>query len=188
MLDRLKGEIERRKLGVKNVRVLRHGETVGRLDFAPEKAAPVWSVSKTFTAMAAGVAMDEGYFGLDEPANLYLPEMGAYDITVRNLLRMATGHAECPLMRAVGAGEELDDLISLFANEPCARKQGEKFVYDNLSFYVISRLIEKVSGQTLDEFLYECVLSRMGFVRPVWDTCPRGHATSASISRSSEGC
>jgi CubicO group peptidase (beta-lactamase class C family) len=89
---------------------------------------------------------------------------------------MATGHAECALMRAVGAGEELDDLISLFANEPCARKQGEKFVYDNISFYVISRLIEKVSGQTLDEFLYERVLSRMGFVRPVWDTCPRGHA------------
>lgn len=175
MLEKLRRKIELQGLGVKNVRVLRHGETIGVLDFVPEQAVNVWSASKTFTAMAAGIAIGEGFFGLDDPVNRFISHMGTCDITVRNLLRMTTGHAKCPLSRAIDAHEVPDDLLALFVNEPRVVRPGTKFIYDNLAWYVISRLIEHVTGQMLDVFLYERALKQIGFARPVWDVCPRGH-------------
>jgi CubicO group peptidase (beta-lactamase class C family) len=65
--------------------------------FAADIRRDVFSVSKTFTSVAVGIAEGEGLLGLDDPLLLHLPGLAAVSapgtevITIRHLLTMSSG-------------------------------------------------------------------------------------------------
>ncbi len=82
--------------------ILRHGHLVASGWWAPYTAGRLqllYSLSKSFTSTAAGVAVAEGLLDLDAPVVSYFPEFQA-DITdprsramlVRHIASMASGH------------------------------------------------------------------------------------------------
>jgi len=96
-----------RQLGVRGVVVRQHGRLLDGHDFfEPVERIQLYSASKTWTAIGAGIAMDEGCFKQSDLIVDLLADMLSdklpdnFDrITVRNLLTMSTGHSECPIFK-----------------------------------------------------------------------------------------
>lgn len=96
-----------RNLNIFNVRVLQNGNLVGKLDLTEDIRRLQHSVSKSFTSMAVGLAIDKGKLTLEttlkdvfpeyvSPLKQTPPSMQPGDITLFDLLRMSTGHDSPP--------------------------------------------------------------------------------------------
>jgi len=112
---------EEREFGVKGIVVRQHGRIVDSHDFVEPERVQLFSASKTFTSIAAGIAMGEGYFSLHDRMVDLIPELlpdtlpeGYDQLTVWHLLTMTTGHDTCPIFKmqarrreeALARGEE----------------------------------------------------------------------------------
>lgn len=181
MLDDLIESVKNQNLHVLNVIVRQDGDIIAKHDFEEEKPTLLYSVSKTFTSMAVGIAISEGYFKLSdyvidffpnvpqEPTREYLKKM-----TIHDLLCMGTGHAECPVVKANWESGEEWDITLLFFDEPIVFEPGTHFTYDNSATYMLSKIISITTGTNLDNYLNEKVFRHLDIPKPKWDTCPKG--------------
>ena len=159
----------------------------------------IYSMTKPITGVALMTLYDEGRFQLDDPVSKYLPgfagiKVFANDaggttqvtdlkrpITIRDLMRHTAGLAY-GLMPATPVDEmykeaklldrtkSLDDMITRLVKIPLAVQPGEKWMY-SIAVDVQGRLIEVLSGKTLDEYFAERVfrplaMSDTGFYVP----------------------
>ncbi|EEM02053.1 Beta-lactamase [Bacillus pseudomycoides] len=173
--------VNSKNLHVLNVVVRKNGNIIAKHDFEEEKPALLYSVSKTFTSMAVGIAIREGYFKINDhvidffsdiqhaPMNEYLKEM-----TIHDLLCMGTGHAECPVMKADWSSGQEWDISQLFFDEPIVFKPGTHFIYNNAATYMLSKIISITTGSNLDEYLDRRIFKHLDIPKPKWDTCPKG--------------
>ncbi|CAA9329759.1 MAG: Beta-lactamase class C-like and penicillin binding proteins (PBPs) superfamily, partial [uncultured Friedmanniella sp.] len=98
-------------LELHSLMVLRHGHVVAEgwwAPYGPDEAHLLYSLSKSFTATAAGLAAAEGLLSFDEPVVSYFPELadaavdeGSRSMLVRHVAAMASGHVEDTLDRVV---------------------------------------------------------------------------------------
>lgn len=181
LLNDLIASARKQNLHIRNVVVRQGGTVIARHDFFEDQPRLLYSASKTFTSMAAGVAMAEGRFRLDgRVAELFSDiapvQPGPYlsAMTVRDLLCMGTGHAACPVMKADWGGSQRHDIARLFFDEPVVFPPGTHFTYDNSATYMLSLLIRRTTGEDLDGYLYRRVLRPLGMDKPRWDRCPLG--------------
>lgn len=195
--------VKEKGLGVHGAVVRQHGQIVDRHDFIePQGRVQLFSASKSWTAIAAGIAMDEGRFSIgDRMIDLLkgeipweLPEN--YDrLTVRHLLTMSTGHAECPVFRRqeqerrrmIEAGEDPRQArgfsgvwYEAFMTTPLDHDPDEAYwTYNNGTTYILSRIVEKTSGMPMRDYLVPRVFAPLGIEDPQWDTDPEGHSLGA---------
>jgi CubicO group peptidase (beta-lactamase class C family) len=184
MPDAILGEfaarVREKNLNVLNALIRQGGEITERCDFAAEKPVLLYSVSKTFTSMAIGVAIGEAFFKLTDRVVSFFPEITDKSenlelMTVRDLLCMGTGHAECPVTKAGWFGGRTDmDIKSLFFSQPVVYRPGAFFMYDNAATYMLSRILTIATGERLDDYIYDRILRRLDIARPLWETCSRG--------------
>lgn len=152
-----------------------------------EKGIPVdaqtsfygYSMTKTFTATAAMLLVEQGKLRLDEPVKNHLPDFVYGDgITVRHLLAHSAGlpnplpinwihHAEDH-----ASFDERSFFQNIFQKNATARsKPNDKFAYTNLGYVALGWLIEKVSGMPYQQYVREKILqplavsSHLGFTR-----------------------
>jgi methyl acetate hydrolase len=137
------------------------------------------SMTKAVTSVAAMQLIEQGRVGLEDPAGKYLPELahlsvfesfdsrtGAYTlrparktITVRHLLTHTSGlgyNFTSPIVRDFKArdGEK-------YAAGPLLFEPGDRWLYGTSTDWV-GRLVERVSGKTLDEYFRERILGPLG--------------------------
>ncbi|WP_082235735.1 serine hydrolase domain-containing protein [Halobacillus massiliensis] len=116
----------------------------------------VASISKIFTATAAMILYEEGYFQLDDPVAKYIPEFaqnGKENVTIEQLMTHTSGFtAWVPLY---AQGESREDRLEYVYAYPLANSPGSTYTYSDLNMITLGALIEKFSGQRLDEFVYE---------------------------------
>lgn len=126
LLNDTRNKIQMQGLAVKQIAVRQDGDLLAAHVFEQEDRLPLWSVSKAFTSLAAGQAIQEGLFGLNDVFADFFPEYGKPDcpITVRDALQMATGHGDCPVMRHWYTGQAIGDICQLFFDEPMATPHG----------------------------------------------------------------
>ncbi|MDR2404535.1 MAG: serine hydrolase, partial [Spirochaetaceae bacterium] len=92
--------IDAQKLKVEGVIVLRRGREIARHRWIPEAKRNVFSVSKSFTAIAAGMAVDEGLLSLEDriidafPDRVPDPSPRLRALTLEHCLTMTRGHGE----------------------------------------------------------------------------------------------
>jgi serine-type D-Ala-D-Ala carboxypeptidase len=148
------------------------------------------------TTTAIMLLYDQGKIGLDERVVTYLPEFtgGAKDeVTVRQLLTHRSGlPAGRDLWRIAGSPEEAREQV-LETQLEC--KPGLCFIYSDIGADVLGMIAERVSGQTLDQFLAERVFGPLGMtdtfyrpadslryrVAPTEVTPPRGYALRGEV-------
>lgn len=197
LLNDLVLSVNRQDLHVLNVIVRQDGDIIARHDFEEEKPVLLYSVSKTFTSMAVGIAMNEGRFKIDDPVVKFFPnrshERNDYleIMTIHDLLCMGTGHAECAVSKADWSKGQSWDICDLFFDEPILFAPGTHFTYDNSATYMLSKIISMTTGVHLDEYLDERIFQPLDIPRPKWDTCPQGipqgfsglHLTAGQLSR-----
>jgi CubicO group peptidase (beta-lactamase class C family) len=179
--------------------IIRHGQVVAEgwwSPYAPKLVHLLYSLSKSFTSTAAAFAVAEGLLDLDATVLSYFPELDA-DITdhrsrsmlVRHVAAMASGHLAETLDRAVA----LDPVepVRGFLLIPPDREPGSIFAYNQPCTYTLAAIIQRLSGQTLTQYLRPRLFDPLGIGEVGWQQDHRGrdlgftglHATTDAIAR-----
>lgn len=105
----------------------------------------------------------EGKINVDDPVSKYLPEFaanGKRGITIRNLLTHYSGLP--PDLPLTEPWEGKDTAYRLAFNIAPLRPPGVRFQYSDINFIVLGALVEKVSGESLDEYTLRHVIRPLG--------------------------
>lgn len=163
--------------------LLQHGKVIAERWIepnAPDSAHVMHSVSKTFTSMAIGFAIDEGLIKLDDHVVDFFPEKVPEDacdnlkaMTIRSLLTMSCGHENehTDLIRY----EEGEDWVAGFLSLPVECEPGTHFCYNTIGTYMLSAIITKVTGEKMVDFLQPRLWEPLGIDKPYWKECPMGN-------------
>lgn len=112
------------------------------------------SISKIFTTTAAMKLYEEEYFELDDPVAKYIPEFaenGKQNVTIEQLMTHTSGFkAWIPLYTI---GENREDRLQYVFQYPLSNEPGSTYTYSDLNMITLGALIERLSGQRLDEFV-----------------------------------
>ncbi|WP_346930048.1 serine hydrolase [Clostridium sp.] len=175
-------------LDIFSIIVLQHGEKVGEYHREAERVRPQYSVTKSFTSTAVGIAVDEGLLSLDdrvlefflEDAPIY-PSDNLINLKIRDLLKMAVGHSNGYLMAdgnfgTTPRGEVLEkNWVKYCLNQHFPYKPGDKFIYNNAAAYLAGVIVQKVSGELLEDYLMPRLFKPLGISKPIWEKCPMGY-------------
>jgi CubicO group peptidase (beta-lactamase class C family) len=174
-VDRLEKEID----AVHSVMIVRHGMVIAQGWWAPYDAASphvMHSLSKSFTSTAIGLAIGEGKLSLDDTVISFFPEdtpdnpsWQLKDMRVRDLMRMTTGHRREPLLF-----REKGSWVRAFLHSDVEFQPGTLFKYNTAATYMLSAVIQRVTGEKLVEYLDPRLFEPLGVEKPEWDVSPEG--------------
>lgn len=158
--------------------LLRHGNVVAEAWWAPEasdKPHVLWSLSKSFTSTAVGLAVAEGKLSIDDPVLSFFPESLPEErsnhlkgMRVKDLLTMSTGHQDEVPLRGV------QDWIKAFLAHPVPHKPGAHFCYNTPATFMQSAIVQKVTGEKVVDYLKPRLFEPLGIESPRWDENPQG--------------
>ncbi|AEY87009.1 beta-lactamase [Streptomyces hygroscopicus subsp. jinggangensis 5008] len=180
LLDRL----EALSVECHSIMVVRHGHVVAEGWWAPysaERPHLLYSLTKSFTSVAVGLAIADGLLSLDDRVVDVLPDHVPDDIseqgrrlTVHHLLSMTAGHRTDSLAEAWRL--EPGDLVKGFLRVPFPYAEGTRHAYDNPTTFILARMVERVTGRGLPELLDERLFEPMGVDHAEWDRVASGAA------------
>lgn len=149
----------------------------------------VYSVAKMFTVTAIGICRDRGLLGTTDRfldiMGIPLPD-GAdprwKDVTLHMLMKHTAGFSRGLLDIDVDNASlyPTNDYLSMVLAEPLPYEQGVQRQYTDAAYYLLSLVVEKVSGMTLFEFLRPAIMDVMRFGEYAWSACPLGHTMGAT--------
>lgn len=145
--------------------------------YAPEQFQQVFSLSKSFTSTAFGIARAEGKIALEERViDVFADEVKAAGITPSKELAALTFHDV--LRMSTGQPEEQHgaDLVTTFLKVPFTEMPGEKFRYNTMATYMCSAALKK-KGIDLEAYLQEKLFDPMGISGLHWLRCAKGICT-----------
>ncbi len=162
--------------------LLRHGNVVAEGWWAPyshQFQHSMYSLSKSFTSTAIGLAVNEGRLSVHDPVLKFFPDdvpsnpsENLKSMRVRHLLSMNTGHKE-DTTRHVFGGKD-DNWTRAFLSLPVEYQPGTWFVYNTAASYMLSAIITKLTGESLLDYLRPRLLDPLGIENPTWEIDPRG--------------
>lgn len=119
-----------------------------------------WSMAKSFTGTAVGIAVGEGRIrSIDDPVTRYVPELrgsGYAGVSIRNLLRMSSGIAWSeslsvpPVHAAASAGASIRDLARAQVR---GWRPGSRFEYTSMNSFVLSWVVSRATGTPFHRYL-----------------------------------
>ena len=184
---------------MKGLIILRHGKMICDCFWSPfEKEVPqaLWSLSKSFTSCAVGLAQQEGLLTIDTPLVDFFPEYRScvadekmFKVTLRDLLTMRSGHKQCAF--AFARADSAGDWVRGFLSSPLEYEPGTRFVYNSLATYMLSAVIRRQSGLNVREYLMPRLFEPLSITPGPWDSCPAGtnyggfglHLTTMDIAK-----
>ena len=166
--------------------VLRHGHVVaeGWWDpYRPEDPHVLFSLTKSFTSTAVGLAVAEGRLSVDDPVLSFFPEEAPAEpsdelkaMRVRDLLTMSTGHHAEDIEGFPYFGPPETSLARTFLALPVAHRPGTHFVYNTPASQMLAAIVEKVTGEGLRDYLEPRLLGPLAIEDPIW--LPAGDGVS----------
>ena len=158
--------------------LVRHGHIVAEAYWNPESADKphvLYSLSKSFTSTAVGLAVAEGKLSIDQPVLEFFPDEAPAQpsdhlkaMRVRDLLTMSGGHQTEPKFTA---GEPW---VKSFLAHPVEHQPGLHFLYNSPGTYMCSAIVQKVTGQSLLDYLRPRLFEPLGIEGAEWSTSPQG--------------
>lgn len=137
----------------------------------PKTRMRIGSTSKHFTSLATLLLAEQGKLKIDAPVRTYLPELSgpAGEPTPRQLMTHTGGlrdpldlpgillHRGYPKMISAGMALEMTPHFQSGNFAP-----GERMIYCNNGYYLLSRIIERISGETFEGFLKNRLFNPLG--------------------------
>ena len=162
--------------------VVRRGHVVAEGWWAPhtpERTRLLYSLSKSFTSTALGLALQEGRVGLDDTVVSHFPEFDAEitdprsrSVTLRHLASMASGHDRDMLQEAIA--HDPQEPVRGFLLVPPDEEPGTVFAYSQPCTYTLAAIIQRVTGMRLTEYLRPRLFDPLGIGEVGWLTWPPG--------------
>ena len=159
--------------------LLRHGKVIaeGWWDpFRSDLRHMMYSTSKTFTSTAIGFAVSEGRLSVDDKVISFFPEQlpdtvspNLEALRVKDLLCMAVGHDPEPF-DIIGE----TNWVKAFLSTPVVNEPGTKFLYNSLATYMLSAIIQKVTGEKLIDYLTPRLFEPLAIEGADWEDDPEG--------------
>ncbi|WP_432573257.1 serine hydrolase domain-containing protein [Kineococcus sp. SYSU DK005] len=164
--------------------------------YAPERLHLLYSVSKSFTVTALGLAVAEGLVDLDSTVLSHFPELDgdvtderARSITLRHVAAMASGHRGETIGDA--SADESGDVVRGFLRLPPEEEPGSTFAYNQPCTFALSAVVQRAAGTTLTRYLRPRLLDPLGIGETAWTTDGRGreigfsglHATTDALAK-----
>ncbi len=131
----------------------------------------IGSVTKQFTAVGIVQLAQQGRLRLDDPVRAHIPELPASidSVTLHQLLSHSSGLASYTddeaLMGASDQPHSPDEVLASFTSKPLRFTPGTQFEYSNSNYFLLGLVIQKVSGQSYEEYLQQHVLAPAGMTR-----------------------
>jgi CubicO group peptidase (beta-lactamase class C family) len=160
--------------GMHSVMAVRRGQVIAEGWWAPYDAAHnhvLYSLSKSFTSTAVGFAVAEGRLSIDDEVLKFFPHDAPTNASntlkamrVRDLLTMSTGHQDEP--------PTAPDVISpeSFLARPVPHLPGTHFKYNTPATFMQAAIVQKLTGQTVLDYLRPRLFAPLGIQNPVWET------------------
>ena len=173
-----------------SVIIVRHGRVIAEGWWGPYEARMphvLYSLSKSFTSTAIGLAAAEGKLSIDDPVLKFFPDEAPAQpsanlraMRVRDLLRMATGHQSEPaLFGQVDSTMASASWVKRFFAHPVAFKPGTHFLYNSPATYMLSAIVQKQTGRTVLDYLGPRLFEPLGIEKPTWVASPEGISAGA---------
>lgn len=162
-------------LGIENHGLLisQSGETLFEnyvFPYSAEIPHTLFSVTKSLVSTAVGFAVDEGLITLDTRIYKFFPDYeqsrGTEKITVRDLLTMHSGKKFSFLQDMTG------DYVEIFLKSGFRKQNG--FLYSNNDVHVLSAVLQRITGETVADYLMPRLFEPLGIEKPEWETDCRG--------------
>jgi CubicO group peptidase (beta-lactamase class C family) len=161
--------------------LVRHGHVIAEGWWGPYAADTphmLFSLSKSFTSTAVGLAVAEGKLSTDDPVLKFFPDEAPAEpsanlkaMRISDLLRMSTGQQAEPARKAT------EPWTKTFLAQPVPFKPGTHFLYNTSATYMASAAVQKATGQTVLDYLKPRLFDPLGIVKPTWEVSPQGIST-----------
>ena len=133
------------------------------IPISPQSVFYIGSVSKQFVTTALLLLVEEGKLSLEDDVRKYIPELPDYGhtISLRNLVHQTSGLRDNLTLWELSGRSMIDDIPEDEIFEMICRQQdlnfipGEDYAYSNTSYFLMSIIIERFSGQRLRAFAEE---------------------------------
>lgn len=165
-------------INIHSLMILRHGKVACEAWSKPLTAQTphmVYSVSKSFLATAYGFALDEGKVTRDTKLLDIFPEVrpkkkdeNLEKITIHHLLCMTAGK------QTSIRGSKSDEWLKSFVNAKWIFEPGTSWRYVNDNYYVASKMLCKILGTSITEYLKPRLYEPLGIETPFWEISPDG--------------
>jgi len=159
--------------------LLRHGKVVAEgwaKPYAPDLRHSLYSCSKSFTATAVGFAVTEGKLKLEDKLISFFPDQlpatvspNLAKLTVEDALMMSDGQDPEPSYAAADT-----NWVKSFLAAPIVHEPGTKFLYNSIGTYMLSAVVQKVTGQTVLQYLKPRLFDPLGITNMDWETDLKG--------------
>ena len=174
--------------------MLRHGHVIAEGWWSPYRASAnhmLYSLSKSFTSTAVGFAVTEGRLKAEDKVTHFFPDdlpekvsENLATLRVKHLLTMSVGHAH----DSTGPIREQENWVRAFLALPIQNPPGTAFLYNSGASYMLSAIVQKVTGQKVLDYLSPRLFEPLGITGMTWETCPRGINTGGwGLSIQTEG-
>ena len=173
-------DVEQHVSELHSVMLLRHGQVIAEgwwAPYAPQHPHMLFSLSKSFTSTAVGMAVAEGRLTVDDYVLSFFPDEApaAPDanlraMRVRHLLSMSTGHDQ----DATGHTRASENWVQAFLSLPVEHVPGTHFCYNTAATYMCSAIVQKLTGEKLLDYLRPRLWQPLGITGAAWECCPRG--------------
>ena len=160
--------------------LLRHGKVVAEGWWHPYRPAlphMLFSLSKSFTSSAVGLAVAEGRLSIADPLLKFFPADAPRKVSpnlaamqVRHLLSMSTGHDQDTTARVFRQRNPFKAFLSLEVEHA----PGTHFCYNTAATFMLAAIVQKLSGQTLLNYLTPRLLEPLGIQGAAWESHPNG--------------
>lgn len=174
--------VEQKVGGLHSFMLVRQGKVAAEgywKPYGPRYPHMLFSLSKSFTSTAIGQAIGDSLLSLDDTVLSFFPDRAPAKpdanlraMRIRHLLTMTTGHDQDTIDRTTRATE--GDWVRAFLSIPVEHAPGSKFVYNSGATYMLSAILQKITGKRLLDYLRPRLFGPLGITGMTWQTCPKG--------------
>lgn len=164
-----------------SIMILRHGKVIAEgwwNPYKPEIRHTLYSLSKSFTASAVGFAVSEKRLSVNDKVISFFPDALPDTVSpllsqmkVKDLLSMSAGQEPDPTFKIVTNDS---NWVKSFLAVPIVHEPGTKFLYNTLATYMLSAIVQKVTGEKVIDFLKPRLFQPLAIDGIDWEVDPNG--------------
>lgn len=164
--------IDAERINMHGFLLVRHNQIAAEGYWAPwsaDRKHRMYSITKSFVALAVGMMIDEGRLSLDDRVAEYFPDKLPANLhpwlatsTVRDLLMMATAHSSTSYTR------DDPDWVWTFFNKQPSHPPGTIFSYDTAATVVLTAIVETLAGKPFLDYMRPGFLDPIGVSKDGW--------------------
>jgi CubicO group peptidase (beta-lactamase class C family) len=140
------------------------------ISITPHSVFRIGSTSKQFTAACIAMLVLQRKISLDDDIRQYIPEMPQYErpITIRHLIYHTSGIRDYLTLADIAAlpRDEFytpEDSLELLSRQKGLNfPPGEEHLYSNSGYFLLGIIVERVSGQSLNDFAQTYIFKPLG--------------------------